>query len=180
MLPIDKAATAYHEAGHALAHYVLGWGNGRVTILEKYNSKGSAAIAHKARLSRLLRQLEYGTMTTRLFADCHDFIVCLLAGREAQKKFKPQSLHSYMARSDHQSAVDFLASLHPEHEERQAAMAYLTLRTRNLVSSPRNWSRITTLASELITTPTLTGEEVSVIFRAADDAFSLARSPQGP
>jgi hypothetical protein len=49
------AATAYHEAGHALAHHLHGWGNGEVTIVPDKQRVGSARIADGARLHRMPR-----------------------------------------------------------------------------------------------------------------------------
>ena len=170
------AATAYHEAGHALAHHVLGWGNGEVTIVPDKERVGSARIADGARLRRLLRQLEFGTINTLLVAKCHDHILCLLAGKEAQKKFRPKSIRSYMARSDHNAAAELLVSLYQDQKERNAASRYLELRTRNLISGTVHWRMIQDLAVALLERQTLTGEAVNTIFQASERACYAERN----
>jgi hypothetical protein len=163
-------ATAFHEAGHALAHHVLGWGNGGVTIVADKECVGRARIADWARLRRLLRQLECGTINTLLIAKCHDYIVCLLAGKQAQKKFSPKSIRSYMARSDHGAVAELLVSLYRDQKERNAASRYLELRTCNLISGTVHWRMIQDLAAALLERRTLTGEEVNTIFHSSERA----------
>jgi hypothetical protein len=164
------AATAYHEAGHALAHHVLGWGNGEVSIVADKECVGSARIGDGARLRRLLRQLEFGTINALLIAKCHEHILCLLAGKEAQRKFRPKSIRSYMARFDYSAAAEFLVSLYPDPKERNAASRYLVLRTRNLISGATHWRMIQDLAAALLKRRTLTGDEVSAIFESSKRA----------
>lgn len=159
------AATAYHEAGHALANYVLGFGNGEVTIVPSKGASGTATMANRRRLLSLFRRIEYGTINNRVIASAHARVVCSLAGREAQRKFDPRSLRSHHFDSDKKNVADILSCLHPDEKELQAAYRDLVDRTRNLVAD--NWQKIQDLAAALLEKRTLSGGKVAAVFRAS-------------
>jgi hypothetical protein len=149
-------ATAYHEAGHAVAHHVLGFNIRAVTIVPSKDCAGKVS----GKLGVKPRILEYGNPSRATVAKWHDKAITLLAGAEAQRRFKPHSIRRYMASSDRGAVVDILSRLHPEEEELNAVIKYLEARTRNLVGNPIRWGQIEDLAGALVAKRTLTGQEV--------------------
>src|SRR6267378_4355554 len=93
-------ATAYHEAGHALADYRLGFKLLEVSIVADTKSAGRT----RSKLGLRLKSLAYETPSAKKLARCHEKMISLLAGREAQRLYSPHSIRSHMAQSDHESA----------------------------------------------------------------------------
>lgn len=153
-------ATAFHEAGHALAQHRLGFKIKSVTVEGRGDYLG--AVEGKSGLNASTLNVEH--ISGAALARWHDRIVSFLAGREAQRHHKPQSIRSYMARSDRNAVVDILWRLHPEPQEMKAVLKYLERRTHNLVHTTLNWAMITALASELTQKRTLSGEQVRAVF----------------
>jgi ATP-dependent Zn protease len=153
-------ATAYHEAGHALADYRLGFKIKSVTIKKTKDSAGSVKVTFRLNP----RALNFDDVSSAARAKWHDRIVSALAGREAQRRYKPQSIRLYMAEKDRRAVVDFLWRLHPEPLEMKAVLEYLKRRTHNLVGHEQNWAMITALASALMQRQTLSAKEVKAVF----------------
>jgi hypothetical protein len=162
---VGLETTAYHEAGHAVADHVLGFNIRSVTIAP---SKGCAGKV-SGKLGVKPRILEYGNPSRATVTKWHDKVVTLLAGAEAQRRFKPHSIRRYMARGDHNAAVDILFRLHPEEEELNAAIKFLEARTRNLVGNAIRWGQIEALAGALMAKRTLTGQEVRQVLVASHE-----------
>jgi ATP-dependent Zn protease len=166
------AATAHHEAGHAVADSKLGFKIKQVTIVPCDESRGTAT-STGLRVLRLLRRLEYGSERTtgKLIGDCHDLVITLFAGEEAQRRFDPLSIRRHMSAGDYQSAKEVLMRLHQDAErECFYAFKYLRARARNFISDPKNWRLIEDLAKALLERRTLTGEEVNDVIQASRDA----------
>jgi hypothetical protein len=94
-LKYQLAATAHHEAGHAVANWKLGFKIRRVTIVPRDGPLGTTTTKGPA-----LRASEYGKLTGRRIGYYHDMIVSQLAGEEAQRRFDPRSIrrHHYRPR----------------------------------------------------------------------------------
>ena len=78
-------ATAYHEAGHAVAAFVLGLRIGRrgVTIVPNYDWDGSAHV-----LKQLREKPDTG-VAPRTQVRIERFVMMCLAGDTAQRKYAP-------------------------------------------------------------------------------------------
>jgi hypothetical protein len=159
-------AVAYHEAGHTVAAWVYGFKLKKVTIVPKANALGS--MSSDARLH--FRTLKNGNPSGATIGRYHERVVSMLAGRAAQRRFKPQSIHSSRASSDLASATVILTLLHGDGEERKHAYRYLEARAQKLVSHPQRWRMIQDLAKALIERQTMTGDEVEATLRASMDA----------
>ena len=85
------AATAHHEAGHAVADVKLAFKIKQVTIVLSDEALGTAT-STGLRLRRLLRRREYEPITGKLIRDGHDLIITFLAGEEAQRRFDPRPM----------------------------------------------------------------------------------------
>ena len=168
--PPELSATAHHEAGHAFADWLLHFPIEQVTIVPSDEAMGTATSKGR-RVLRLLRRLEVDRpITGKQIGNCHDLVVTLLAGEEAQRRFDPKSIRKHHAAGDHDSVIEVLMRLHPDAEECRCAFRYLLARTRNLISNPWYWRRIEDLAKALIKRRTLTGEEVDDVLRASKQA----------
>ena len=165
-------ATAYHEAGHALANDALGFKNRKVSIVSDAESTGRVEPEVNLRPA----SLTYGDSSPARLGRWHNRIIVFLAGREAQRKFNPRSIRSYMSRSDLDKASKILERLHTENSEYLAARRYLETRTRNLIRRGVNWGKIEDLADALIEKRTLDGEQVRRIFvQSVQDQMREAR-----
>jgi hypothetical protein len=162
--PTTLIAIAHHEAGHAVVSRKLRFKIKQVTIVPKGEAAGSVTWLKALGVS-------YNSgITGESIGRHHDRVVALLAGVEAQRRFKPQSIRRYQTTCDYSAAADFLLSLHGEEKERNCASKYLQARTRNLVSNPVNWRFIQDLAKALLERQTLTGKEVNDVIQASKDA----------
>jgi hypothetical protein len=98
-------ATAYHEAGHAVAALVLGVGIGRkgVSIVP---GEGRAGFAHH-------RKGFVGdpsaTRNTRMRRGAEKWAVICFAGEAAQRKWNPRSCRNYHFASDYETAADVMS-----------------------------------------------------------------------
>ena len=159
----NTEATAYHEAGHALADFRLGFKIKQVSVI----SDGTCAGFVSRRLGLKLSPLEFGCTTSKTVARWHDHILTLLAGEEAQRRFSAKSVRSHHAAQDRSVVVDVLMRLHSDQDELRAVYRYLQIRARNLVCHPVNWQMIECLAKLLLEKKTLTGQETAAAFRAS-------------
>ena len=129
--------TAYHEAGHAVAHYLLRFRFRRVSIIHDHE-RGNLGHLLTYKKSQKILELdaqcrEFPSIADgRLIARRHDEVVCLLAGMEAARHFMPGSKFRPSARQDVRVAKQILGRFHPE-DEAQLVYRWLVLRTRHLV-----------------------------------------------
>ena len=154
-------ATAYHEAGHAVASNRLGFEFRLVTIVPTQEARGSLA---RNRLKAKLRKLAEGDVTANDMARWHDYILTVLAGGEAQRKFRPSSLRRYMLSGDYDNIQTTLEALHPQNEQ-PPVLRWLRIRTRNFINRPLHWRYVEDVASALLEHRTLTGADVTAIIR---------------
>jgi hypothetical protein len=158
----SRLTVAYHEAGHALADYRLGFKIKQVSIVSDHESAGRVLGPIGLNIGRASRE----TPSSHVIARAHDKLIAFLAGAEAQRKFRPQSLRPYMTWSDEENQSEILFRLFPENEH-GALMKYLLIKTRNLVNESINWGMIQDLAKTLMQKRTMSGEEVTAVFRAS-------------
>ncbi len=151
-----RRATAYHEAGHAVAAWSLGAKVYRASIVPRSDAHGSVQHSNPLRGTRLECD---GSDRARLRAE-RAVVICL-AGPEAQRRFNPRSWHSWHGQSDHALAVD-------SEEAASAHLKRLEYRTRDLVTT--HWPAIESLALELLNRGTVTGHEAQAAIMQATTA----------
>jgi hypothetical protein len=175
----DRAAIAYHEAGHAVAAWSFNLAVDRVSIEglgdgedEGKNEGTDAAAGHVAR--------DYGgeksavaqgdDAAARQFALERSAIVAL-AGEAAQRRYRPESVQLDYARADRARVHKALNELAGEGDPslRNAWWRLLELRTERLIA--QHWPRIEWLATVLLKQTTLTGKAVTEAI--ADAALPL-------
>jgi hypothetical protein len=157
---MNREVIAYHEAGHAVADWKHGFKLKRVTIVPRGDTAGS--VTSTSRLH--FRSLEYSNPTGARIGRCHERIVCWLAGRASQRRYKPQSVRTYQASSDMKVITELLTHLHADNELK-FVFGYLETRARNFVSHPQHWRMIQDLAKVLLARRTMTGAEVEATLK---------------
>lgn len=124
----NLVATAYHEAGHVVANWKLGFKVRSVSIVPTEDSAGHVLLVRR-------RHPEFDiTMMSTQMLDFHRRVVALFAGVEAQRYFNPRSARRYHAKSDIAAINDLLSRIHA-NDEKEAfyAFKYLQARARNFV-----------------------------------------------
>jgi cell division protease FtsH len=156
-----RVATAYHEAGHAVAMYWLSLPIASATIIPDKEA-GSAGAAHGARFHPTPDRLEKE-------------IIIMLAGPHAQRKHTGRSDHRG-ATQDYRRAVKFAFRRFGERRELGdveeelrsvvgAYLRYLDLWTARNVSLW--WPAIEAVAAALLKRETLSGRQIRGILREA-------------
>lgn len=160
----SRWATAYHEAGHAVAAMQLGVGIGRrgVSIIP---GEDFAGFAHVLKGFRGRPDLDLITGAMRLKAE--NRVIVSFAGPAAQRRFRASSVRSYHGRSDRERAIDLLIFFASPTRELEAYLRWLHIRTENLVAGQAWWLMIEAVAEALMTHKRLTSEEVEAVVRKA-------------
>ena len=180
--------TAYHEAGHAVAKFLLGFRIKKISIIPDHE-EGNLGHVMGYKMSRSMHDFieTCGAFPDRresaMIARCHEDVVCTLAGMEAVPLFvpgakfrsgtmgghkitlkkpmfglKPGEKVILGACGDEPDAFDILMRLHGEDEAR-LVYQWLALRARHLVE--HNFARpgIRALAEALIKKREMSGKE---------------------
>jgi hypothetical protein len=155
-------ATAYHEAGHAVVTVALGRAVRRVSIIRRAddNSLGRSrgyplGGGFQPDVSRSRRSRK--TIEERVIIKC--------AGFHAESRFTGRRNHAGAA-YDRQEAKEFL-SLLAEDEELKKYLAWLDVRSKNLVGSQLIWRAIEYVARELLERKEITGQDVRRLYQQA-------------
>jgi hypothetical protein len=161
-------ATAFHEAGHAIAAWHAGLEIHSATIVPTPSLDG--CVTHANPLYGV--RLDYdGSDEARLRAEAA--IVVLLAGPAAQRRHNPRSWRSWHGASDHERAVDLATSLNSSDRAVSAHLAWLAILASDQVDSL--WDLVERVARELVERHTMSGAEI-----AACCASQTAVTPSEP
>jgi len=182
---------AYHEAGHAVAYFLLGFRIAKVSIIPDDETSGYVRGYKKSHRQRTFIET-VGAFPDRVetakIARWHAEVVCTLAGMEAVRLFMPgskfrQGTHDehtikkslaglkrgtkVITRGDVHYAFDILCRLHGE-DEAQLVYRWLQLRARNLVK--HNFARpgIEAVAKALIEKQQMSGKETCAVIVEAN------------
>jgi hypothetical protein len=180
--PLSLRATAFHEAGHAVACIYENVplltvsiaptknSDGRVghhNILHGCEIEGEDKPHHRLRMERL--------------------VLIALAGPAAERRFSPKGYRSYGGKGDLQFAFELVSKFVGTREEHNAYFHLLKIRTRDFLHRPGVWDEITALATALLEETTLTPKRTRSIVRAAlqrslesekDKRMKQAKKPQ--
>jgi ATP-dependent Zn protease len=148
----DIIEVAHHEAGHAVAAFVLNLGIGRkgVTIVSDAESLGAAYVLHQ------LRENSEIEISPRTHVRILDYAVMCLAGDAAQKKFNPR--RRYGGQNDLHNAADLLSYISGSNKILELQLKIARLRACGLVEV--RWKQIEAVAAALVERKTLNREEV--------------------
>jgi ATP-dependent Zn protease len=157
-----EEATAYHEAGHAVAHYLLRRA-GRlreVTIIPD---------AQRGTLGRAPRSTAPSDLDDRPWSDLvkvrlqHEAMV-LLAGGIAERRFAGQADH-VGTRSDYARAADFALTISGSEHAADVLLDWLGTVTEDLVAD--RWPAIEAVAAALLERRTLSAKDVDELVSEA-------------
>ena len=158
-------ATAYHEAGHAMAAWCLeipfGKGKHALSIVPEGTTQGHFIPKY------ILRRRSPDVKTTgadRLKIE--RIVVVLLAGMVAQRRHRPASVRSWHGSSDFQSAVNLLSPFTGNNREIEAYLRLLRIRAELTLERPGSWECVDALAAALLSRKFLSATEAVEIIQA--------------
>ena len=155
-------ATAYHEAGHAVADLMLGNGLRRVTVVpdDDAGSAGTCSAGEFSRKSDHSPELDTGTRN-RLRMERR--VIAVLAGEEAQRQFSPRSVRGRHGDEDRRAAVNLISYFTSSDEELSAYLNLLQIQARQSVRGRSWWPVIVAVAEQLLIKKTLVRREAQRI-----------------
>lgn len=160
--PLPLRATAFHEAGHAVACIHERVALSTVSITPKEGSDGR--IIHRHLLSRC--PIDSDT-STRNRLRMERMVRMALAGPAAQRRFSPRSIRHYHSADDYKKAVDLVQYFVGSDEELEAYIKLLEVQAESFLNKPGVWDQITALATALLKEGTLPSQRVRSIVRTA-------------
>jgi len=152
---IEFESTAYHEAGHAVASYVMRTGILGVSIVPDNEVLGSCRFSSKYSL----RELEYGKSNTRTRLRVEGFVIVSLAGGQAEMLYytaakamrrvpddlDPTGKVIPTAESDDRNAYNKISFLVGDLLEQEAYLGFLAQRAR-VILEYEYWPAVEALA----------------------------------
>jgi hypothetical protein len=151
--PDELAATAYHEAGHAIARWHFGYPIDRVTITPAEDYAG--AVGSASPLAELELDIDRSEETEQHMQQA---VMVAFAGPEAQRRYDPAAFHGWQASVDYDEAMERLLWLGGTGERAMAICDVLSSKTKDLVEA--NWPSIEKLAAALLEHGELTSADV--------------------
>jgi ATP-dependent Zn protease len=166
------ARAAFHEAGHSVFAYVLGFDPGPISI-EPNRNRGIRGKMTGLRSSRILSRAQTPIELRAARARAENEVVVLLGGLYAEGKFA--GAYNWIgAASDLKRADEILAMVYETTRRQDSRRKILEARAQDMVGNPPNWRAIEALASILLKRRRIPGPEAWDIIRGA----VFAGSPQ--
>lgn len=156
-----REATAYHEAGHAVAAWSLGYRPTLATIVSAAESAGQ--VRHENPFPGVNLEFD-GSDWARLRVE-RAIIICL-AGPIAQKRYRPSSWRNWHGAADYATATQLALRVCGSGELARAFLKWLDLRAGALVAD--HWPDIDRIAIALLNRGTLTHEEITSLVLERD------------
>jgi hypothetical protein len=168
-------ATAYHEAGHAVAAWRLGIALGRkgVTIVPDEAAGTGGSSAHRGIIDP---SIEYDT-SDRNRIRAEKTVQSFLAGEVAQRRYNPRSVRNHHGYFDRHEAINTLSYFTNEEEELRAWLKLLRIRAECMFRNPDVWRAVERLGAALMERRTIGGKEATEIIH---DGFKEALYKQHP
>jgi hypothetical protein len=153
-MAIDREVVAHHEAGHAVAAYVLGVNLHRISIVSDGDAAGQVIHDYGCNMNEAI----YEDDGIRQWALERSAIVSL-AGEAAQRQFRAESVEEEHGSGDRLHAHEMLDHLVGEEDQelREAWYTVLVLRAERLIAE--HWVRVEWLVGLLLKETTIEGEE---------------------
>lgn len=156
----ELRATAYHEAGHAVASYLLRIGLKGASIIPDEDSEGRVRNYPQPALARA----DYGRSAP--MRDRIERLVKVLLAGEITERFisgkKRITIHQ-----DHENAVSYLELLVSGDDELSAYLDLLSIQTKKMFAPPGIWLCVEVVADALIEHRTLSGRRLRAIIKEA-------------
>jgi ATP-dependent Zn protease len=157
----EREATAFHEAGHAVAAYALGRAFTRVSIRPNGHTSGRCSFRPPGDWFRPDIRIDSSTRN-----GLEERIIISLAGPEAEARFRGD-YDRHAAQEDIDRALDHACYMTDDPLEASAYIEWLRLRTTNLMKRPGFWSTVKVLAERLL-------QEGEVTYRSAKGLLDAA------
>lgn len=152
-----RAATAYHEAGHAFVAWSLGVAVHRITIVPSGLIAGS--VQHEKIIRGKYPELD-GSMRARMRMEKN--ILIALAGPIAQRLYKSRSCRSWHSTGDYRAASDMALLINSSGKQASAYLKWLQIRTEEILIA--RWPLVHALAQELLRKGEIKGKEMVPLF----------------
>ncbi len=164
MTAAAETVTAYHEAGHAVAAWLLHLGLRRkgISIIRDEDSDGRTHLVHPMRNSK--PEIDRSDRN-RIRAE--RYAVVVLAGREAQRRHRGSNVRPYHHQNDYQNAAELIQYFVASHEELEAHLRLLQVRAKNLFENDEIWRCTQAVAIAVLDKKQLSGSEVAEICRTS-------------
>ena len=163
------AATAYHEAGHAVACRLMGAKVKSATIVPK-KGEYDGRVVHESMFRGLKPDIE---LTGRARLQIERSIIICLAGAAAQRRYNRKSWRSCHGGSDFHWVVKIVTYVCEGEAEINAFIRWLEIRTDSLIAT--YWDAVQRVAEALLKHKTLPGDEVVALI---DEARGVSREQQ--
>jgi len=150
MMRSTLTATAYHEAGHAVAAHVLKFPIRSVSIVQDLDTAGR--MVYRSPLAGIRLDFD-GSDRARLRAE--SAIIVALAGPAAQRRYSPRSVRSWHASGDYELAGELAMRVNGSAAATNAYLKWLQIRTGDLLAG--RWRTVDALARALIEQKTIDG-----------------------
>ncbi len=160
-----RTRTAYHEAGHAVASYLVRKKFRYVTI--RSNGEYEGFMRHDQRIDASLID---GEELSRTRASIEKDMMVSLAGGAAV--FLLTGKHDYIGKwADDHKAMDLAENVCRSSRECAAYINWLYIRCESMLRSRANWHAVESLAEELLLQETLSYRKAVEIIRATKRQF---------
>ena len=152
-----RLATAYHEAGHAVVSWALGFNVKTISIRKTQRWDGFAEFDNP-----LAGYDPNVILTSRTRKLLESAVMIRLAGAIAQRKHAPSSYKSRDADMDHDAALEFVERLSQHPDNVQPLVSRLGRRTERLVN--RRKRQIASIAGRLVRRKAIRCKELRRLF----------------
>ena len=149
-------ATAYHEAGHAVIAYLLGYKPQSATIVPTVDAAGP--LIHANPLYGFQLDID-GSDEARLHVE--SAITICFAGPIAQKRYSPRSWRRVHGQWDHDAIAELGLRVCGSDEQAAAFIRWREIVTLDLVKA--NWLRIQQVAGQLLERERLSHADLDAI-----------------
>lgn len=162
--------TAYHEAGHAVAAFMLDIGIGRASIrpCRMDNSLGHVTFRTTAELRSVLSDLDICTPRHEVWV--LKKAIATFAGHEAERIATGRANHAG-ASEDRKSIADMLLTIYGDPQSVELCAKWLCHRAVTLLRMPHVWPMVEAVAEALKERRTLRASDVRQVCRAAFQAL---------
>lgn len=155
-----REASAYHEAGHAVAAWKLGYRSISASIAAADESTGE--VRHENPFpGENLDVVESALVRSRV----ERAIIIRLAGPIAQKRYRPTSWRRWQGGADYAVAADLALRVCGSGEIASAFLKWLDLRAKALIE--QHWPAVERLANALLKQGTMDQDQIAALMQRA-------------
>jgi hypothetical protein len=156
-----RRATAFHEAGHAVAAWKLRIRLHGATIVPTLDATGQ--VEHANPLRGINLELD-NSNRARLRSEL--LMMVLLAGPEAQRHYSPRSWRSCHGAYDLDKAADLALNFNGYEDAANAYLRWVEIRTRHMIQE--QWGAVENVANALLAEGSLSGKQIKHIIWPVD------------